>query len=316
MNDEVITKGDLRARTSLALLSAGLPDTEEARANLLPQVMRALIEESLVRQEAAKLGISIPDEAVESAVARVSADNHVPGGDMRAFLQAKNIPYSTLYHQMENQLAWSQIVMRSIRPHIDVSDEEIDASVQGLYDDAGKQEYLMSEVFLAIDHDSDEKEVKALADKLYEQISAGAVFSSVARQFSQGSSAATGGDVGWILAGELAPEISNVLQHMDTSTISTPIRTGDGYYIVGLRDKRVVAYGDVSKVKVRLGQAVKSATTSEAIEVAMEEAEKIKEGVQGCESVQGALPEGWCGKISEILVWSPYQNGWKGLYPL
>ena len=174
----------------------------------------------------------------------------------------------------------------------------------------------MSEVFLAIDHDSDEKEVKALADKLYEQISAGAVFSSVARQFSQGSSAATGGDVGWILAGELAPEISNVLQHMDTSTISTPIRTGDGYYIVGLRDKRVVAYGDVSKVKVRLGQAVKSATTSEAIEVAMEEAEKIKEGVQGCESVQGALPEGWCGKISEILVWSPYQNGWKGLYPL
>jgi peptidyl-prolyl cis-trans isomerase SurA len=60
----------------------------------------------------------------------------------------------------------------------------------------------------------------------------------VARQFSQHPTAATGGDIGWVHDGQLAPELNTALAKMNKGDISDPIRSTGGYYILGLRDRQ------------------------------------------------------------------------------
>lgn len=301
INNEIITKGEIRARLALAFMSAGIKNVPETRRKILPQVMRALIEEELIMQEAKKLGISVSDQEVQAAVAHIANGNKVPGGDMKGFLESKGIPFSTLYKQIKGSVAWNKLVMRSIRPRIEVSDDEVEVAVESLNDNAGKQEYEVSEIFLAVDKDSNEEQVKAFADKLFEQITAGAVFSSVARQFSQGTGAAAGGNIGWIREGELDPAVNKVLQSMDEASVSKPVRSGAGYHILGLRDKRVVAFSDISKVKARLGQVFKSYSdpddlASDGLDRVIEEAETLRQRIKNCDSIESKIAttfDGW-----------------------
>jgi peptidyl-prolyl cis-trans isomerase SurA len=71
-----------------------------------------------------------------------------------------------------------------------------------------------------------------------DQLHQGAPFSSVAQQFSQSSSAATGGDLGWVQTNQLAPEVGKVITTMAPGQVSSAIRTAGAYHIVLLRNKR------------------------------------------------------------------------------
>src|SRR5262249_13137124 len=66
----------------------------------------------------------------------------------------------------------------------------------------------------------------------------GAPFSAIAGQFSQSPSAADGGDVGWIVQGQLADELDRALLDMRPGQVAGPIRAEGGYYILMLRDRR------------------------------------------------------------------------------
>ncbi|HKF72327.1 MAG TPA: peptidylprolyl isomerase, partial [Stellaceae bacterium] len=92
--------------------------------------------------------------------------------------------------------------------------------------------------YLAIDNPSQEAEVKALADRLIDQIHQGASFSAVAQQFSQSPSAAVGGDLSWLTAAELPRDIAAAVPSLQAGQLSAPIRTAGGYYIVGMVDRR------------------------------------------------------------------------------
>jgi len=69
-------------------------------------------------------------------------------------------------------------------------------------------------------------------------LSHGARFSVVARQFSQSATSSAGGDMGWIQPGQLEPELDKALLQMKSGTVTTPIRTASGYYLLMLRDVR------------------------------------------------------------------------------
>ena len=72
VNDEVISAQDLNDRLQLVTLSSGIPDSEEARARLAPQVLRSLIEETLQLQEAERLGITVEDAEIQQALANIA----------------------------------------------------------------------------------------------------------------------------------------------------------------------------------------------------------------------------------------------------
>ncbi|MFA6279615.1 MAG: peptidylprolyl isomerase [Bdellovibrionales bacterium] len=289
VNDSIISSGDLRARLALAILSAGLPDSPEVQKKLLAQTLRTLIDEQLQMQEGKRLEITIPDSEIQDAMSRLATDNQIPGGNMAAFLRQHHIPPSTMKAQIKATLTWNRVAMRELRPRIDIGEDEINAEIGRMRANAGKQEYLVSEIFLGVDKPEDEPEVQALAEKLVEQIKGGAVFGSAARQFSQGLGASTGGDIGWIQSGQLAPELDKTLQTLQKGDVAGPLRTADGYHILGIRDMRIVSMGDMKTMAVKLEQIFRPFTPTTEKESLLREAETIRQTVTDCASLKSTL---------------------------
>ena len=60
----------------------------------------------------------------------------------------------------------------------------------------------------------------------------------MAGQFSQSPSAASGGEIGWVLEGQLPEELDHALLGLRPGQTAGPVRAEGGYYILLLRDRR------------------------------------------------------------------------------
>jgi peptidyl-prolyl cis-trans isomerase SurA len=296
VNEDAISVEDLDARLKLALISSQLPDNPEVRARLKPQVLRNLIEEQLEVQEAKRLNIRVERSEVDQAIENVAKAN---GMDRTAFegrFKQAGIPLGTLRNQALAQIAWAKVIQKQIRPRVDINQEEVDDTYEKLRQNAGKQQFLMAEIYLAVDNPSQEASVRATADRLVDEIKRGANFGAVARQFSQSADAANGGDLGWVQEGQLGEEIDRTIREMRPGILSPPVRAPDGYHVLYMRDRGTVlgtseggpreTQGPSPNDKLLLKQILLAPPQNQAdAEKMVPQIKRLIETVQGCAAI-------------------------------
>ncbi len=241
VNDDVITGLDLAIRTRMSILSAELPDTSEMRNRVARQVLRVMIDERLMLQEAARQNISVQQAEVDAELAKLAERNGITLDQFAGFLVQNGVLLEPLADQIRATIAWSKLVNGRLRPRAVVTEEDIDELLRETEANKGQPQRRVSEIFLAIDQAGVEEEVRLNAVRLIEQIDAGAPFSAIAAQFSDSATAAVGGDVGWVRPGQLSPEVDEALQSMGEGEIAGPVRAAGGYYVLQLRGQRVIA---------------------------------------------------------------------------
>lgn len=256
VNDEVVSQLDLSDRVQLVLLTSSIPDSEVARTQLTPQVLRSLIEEALQRQEAQRLGIEVTDQEIESALGNIAERNGMTVDQMRSFLTANGVNPQTLQRQIRSQIAWVKVVNLVIRPKVDVTVDQLELVVQEARRNQGQPEYLLSEIVLPVDNPGQLTKVAEDAQRLVQTLRAGASFPDLARQVSVSASSEQGGDVGWIGGYAIPPDLLNALEQLGIGDISDPIPSPIGYHIFWLRDRRLsqVSVAADADVEVDLAQ--------------------------------------------------------------
>lgn len=254
VNEDVISLFDVQSRIQLFLVTSGIEDTIEVRQRLLPQVMNALIEEKLKLQEARKEEIETTENEVLNAVQLIEQNNGMQQGAFMSLLAEQGIDPGTFYAQVEADVAWLKVTQQVLARDVDVSEEEVNAVIDRLKANQGKPEYLLGEIFLPTGFGGRDNDVRQLAAQLVERAREGAPFPALAQQFSQSPTAAVGGDLGWVPASELEPEIIRALGRMTPNEISDPIRTLTGYTIVVLREQRAMAEASPLMSGVSLSQ--------------------------------------------------------------
>lgn len=288
VNDEVISFYDLEARVQLAAASAGVADNAEVRDRLRPQVLRQLIDEKLQRQEAKRLNLEVTDAERQQAIQNIERSNNMQPGALAAFLRSRNVSFQTLVDQINATVAWQKVVRRSVRPLVDVGEEEVTEQLNQLRARGGLTEYAVSEIFLPVNRPQDDEPVRQSAERLIEQIRQGAPFPAVARQFSQSATAAVGGDMGVILQGTLDPRLEKALDVLNPREMSTPIRTDAGYYILALREKHQVAAPRAEDNLVSLRRLLVTLPPSASAEDARtqgELAQTLSANASGCSNI-------------------------------
>jgi peptidyl-prolyl cis-trans isomerase SurA len=295
VNDDVITALDLAERMKLVIVSSSLQDTPETRQRLAPQVLRTLIDERIRAQEAKKEGISVPQERIDQRLDQLAQSNNLSRTDFEAVLQRNGLQVDWLADQIRTDIGWALLVQRKFRPTIIVTDEDIDDELQKIRQNQGQPEFLLSEIFLGIDDPSQTDATEQAAQRLIEQLHTGADFAAVARQFSQSSSAAQGGEVGWVRPGDLPPEINNAIQSLAPGEIAGPVRSEGGFHILQVRDRRNTSAGlqrgTVSLKRIVLPLA--SGATPAEVDSANARARSIIGSVTSCEEMnQAAEQEG------------------------
>ena len=260
VNNEAISIPDLVARIDVAIVASRLRASEDLRRQLAPQVLRSLVDERLKVQEAERFGVTVTDAEMANARRSVEQRNGIAAGELDEFLQRQGLNVATVTDQLRAEILWSKLVRGRLGAAVSVGEGEIDEALAQLEANRGRPEFRVAEIFLAVESREQENEVRAAAESLFEQLKAGAKFDQIASQFSQSATAAVGGDIGWVLEGELPGEIEAVLARMQPGRIAPPVRTFDGYSIVLLIDRRTVlsdapaAGPDRESIRQEIGQ--------------------------------------------------------------
>lgn len=239
VNDDAISILDLDSRIRMILHTSDMAGTQENYARVGPQVLRSLIDEKLMMQEARRVGLQVTQAEVDDGLAQIAGNNNFTPDQLKADFAQRGVPVAALTSRIEAELTWQLYVFRNVRTTIKVGEEEINDEIKRIQASAGKPEYLLAEIFLPVDTPAQDAEVAQLAQSLLQQMQAGAPFRALAGNFSRSPSAALGGDLGWVQPSHLDQELQNVVAQLRPGQVSTPVRTLGGYYLIMLREVRV-----------------------------------------------------------------------------
>ena len=291
VNEDVISAYDLLNRIRLVMLTSRLPNTPEIRRRLSAQVLRNLIDERLQMQEAKRLKIEIPDKDVDVLLEKLNKQNRVDPGTIERMLTRSGIDTNALRAKLSAESAWAKVVRRQLRRQVFVGNDEVDEELNRLKTVRNLPRQRISEIFLAIDREENEDRVLELANRLINQVRSGARFSALAREFSQSSSAAVGGDMGWVSKGQLDTVLEQSVANLKKGEIGEPVRTLAGIHILMLVDRVTPQSTSVRKTTMDLAQIVlpvgKDATDGELQKV-LTQAQEIRNATKDCASLREA----------------------------
>ena len=254
VNGDVITGTDVDQRMALVVSAARGEVPEEELARLRQQVLRNLIDETLQIQEAKAQEIEVGSADVEQRYARLAQQNF--GQDTAAmdqYLQSIGSSASSLKRQIEGELAWQRLLGRNVSPFVNVSDEEVNEQLARLEAARGTEEFRLGEIYLSATPKS-QATVARNAEQIIEQLRQGGSFQGYARQFSEASTAAVGGELGWVRPAQLPPALADAAAQMQPGQLVGPVAIAGGYSILLMIDRRQVLTADPRDATLSLKQ--------------------------------------------------------------
>jgi len=240
VNDEMISIFDVNARMTLAIYLSKLANTEETRRRMAPQILRGIIDDKLKMQAAKRQGVTVTQAELAKGMRNWEQRSGLSKGGTSNLARRLGIDKSVIADQVETLAAWRKLLHSKYLSSIQFSDREIDDILAEEESRRGQPEYLVSEIYLPFNSGKNSAEILSLADRLIKQVRDGAPFAALARNFSQSPTAAIGGSLGWVRLGELPAQMDQVIQRLGSNTLSAPIRTLNGVYILNVSNKRAI----------------------------------------------------------------------------
>ncbi|MEO0032458.1 MAG: hypothetical protein RIS94_2216 [Pseudomonadota bacterium] len=291
VNGEIVTGTDVEQRLALIINANGGKVSPEEVDRLRLQVLRNLIDETLEIQEAKSVDIEVAPEEVDDTFNRVAQQNFGQSpAALEKYLGTIGSSAASLKRQIKGEMAWQRLLRRNVQPFINISDGEVREQMDRLKAAKGTEEYRIGEIFLSAT-DETRAQVQANADKIIEQLKKGGSFVAYARQYSEASTAAVGGDLGWIRLAQLPAELSSTAAGLAPGQLAGPIALRGGYSILYLIDKRQVLTADPRDALLSLKQISisfpKGITEKDATEKAAGFAAMVKD-IHGCGQAEAA----------------------------
>ena len=293
VNGTVITGTDVDQRVALLLdanEARNVPEEELQRLRV--DVLRTLIDETLQIQEAAAQEMAVTPEEVNEAYERLASqrfNRSVAEHDQH--LRSIGSSPQSLKRSIEGELAWDRLLRRNVAPFVNVSSEEVNELYERMQASRGTFEYRLAEIFLTA-NETNRAAVAQNARRIVEQLQQGASFVDFARQFSESTTAARGGDLGWIKIEQLQnPQLEEVARQMQPGQLVGPIEIPGGFDILYLIDRRQVGMADPRDAVLSLKQIAIDFPQGTSEEQARQRAGEFAQAVQqirGCGEADSA----------------------------
>ena len=215
--------------------------------------------------------------------------NNIPAGTLINTLLKNGISKDTIYDQIKARILWDKISNSIIKPRITINDNEITNELNIILSNEGKNEYKYSEIFLNFSQISFKQNIMDTATEIKKQINT-ENFGQIAKEMSQSSSAKDGGLVNWTLGSSIPKIIYENIKHMNLESISEPIVTNTGVYILKLEAIRKFKIPDLSHTVTKIA-TIKFEISSEEknIQSFVEKALAKIGNLESCESFSKIL---------------------------
>jgi peptidyl-prolyl cis-trans isomerase SurA len=249
VNGDVVTKTDIDER--LRVTRGSRADPAEARSDavepdMLTRVLRDAIDERLMTQRAAELGLAVRDEDVDRVLAAVRAESGVQDSEtFNNLMEREGMSLVTLRANTRRQLLIEQ-VRQHLFARIAVTNEEAMRHYNTHRAEMARATVTFREVRMAVPrpgHAPDSVRDRALVKvvKVGELLARGVDFEQVAQEFSDGTLKRSGRPIGPVAPGDLEPSVRAALQGLRPGGISAPVETSDGYSFLKLESAKAPA---------------------------------------------------------------------------
>jgi peptidyl-prolyl cis-trans isomerase SurA len=291
VNDDIISSYDLDQRMRLLIVTAGIQPTNDNIPEIEREALSSLIDERLELQELKreekeqKFTIIATDADVDDEVSDIAKQNNTTPEQLLASLVQQGVGADTFRAQLRAEISWQRWIRGRYGSRLRIGEDQIRAFQQRIAAEANKPKYLISEVLLDPQRAGGPQQAVTEANQLITQLHQGAPFQAVARQFSSDSTAANGGDAGWVTPGQFPAEVDSALDQMRPSSLSAPISTKDGVYIIYLRDKQ--AGGGAMLISLKQAAiALAADAPPDQVDAAKAKLEALKPQLHGCENFE------------------------------
>ena len=211
------------------------------------QVLERLIVEEIQLQIGEQAGVKISDAELNRALSMIASENSMNLEQFKESLDANNDSYVKLRDQVRKELIIQRVQRGKVGANIEISEQEIE---NFLNSEEGRsrlaEQYNVQQILLSLSSSAPENKVNLVKEKganLIKRYKEGESFEKLAATYSSDQNALEGGSLGWRKSSELPTLFSNVVVEMKVGEISELIRSGAGFHIIRLAEKR----GDVVK---------------------------------------------------------------------
>jgi peptidyl-prolyl cis-trans isomerase SurA len=270
VNGEAVTLSELEERGGGEYRRAEeMPPGEardKARAKALQSALDQLVAEKLFDAEARSLQLEATEAQIDAAIDDIKRRNRLDDAQLEQALREQGLGKDAFRRQVKRDLETFQILTLKVRSRVKVTDED----VQNYYQSRAKEfpldeEVRVRHVFLALPKvagPAEESPVRAKAEAVLKRLRAGADFAAVAREVSQGPSAAEGGDLGWLRRGSIQAELEREAFALATGRVSDLVRTRTGFHILKVEERR----GGGTKPFEEVKEAIRDRLATEQLE--------------------------------------------------
>jgi peptidyl-prolyl cis-trans isomerase SurA len=236
INNQIITQSDYDRALSdmdqdMRQRGATMQETSEAHRDLL----RSLIDQQLWLSKGKELGVTADTELVKKLDEIRKQYNLDTIEDLEKAAKEQGVSFEDFKQNIRNKIITEQVMRQEVGAHINFTPGEAQR-----YYEQHKQDYAqpeserLSEILITADSTDPAKvqAAKAKADDIEARLHAGGDFSQLARSFSDGPTASSGGDLGQYKRGQLGNVLEDKTFPLKTGEYTEPILTKQGYIIL------------------------------------------------------------------------------------
>jgi peptidyl-prolyl cis-trans isomerase SurA len=243
VNDGVVLKSELQLEVQRIAARLQAQGTQMPPINqIASQVLERLVISQIQLQRAERIGIRVPDETLNVALANVAERNGLTLSELPQMLRQEGIDYQTYRREMREQLTIEQLRQRDVVTRINITPRELDEFVE---QQAGRaftnEEFKLSHILISTSATATADEIAAAEAQIldiHERAKNGESFAQLAIAYSDAQSALEGGDMGWRKGSELPTLFADVVPGLQANEVSEPIRSASGFNLVRVDERK------------------------------------------------------------------------------
>ena len=220
------------------------------------RTLTSLVDVQLQLTRARHLNLKVSDEDVNHQIDALKKQNDVADEQFLQLLKTRGLTLEAYKKQVAESLLITKVVNAEVRSRLTVLDTELQETYrakQQQYQVAGGQ--TVSHIlflFPPYATEQDEQRLRAKAESVLQQLRNGGQFTALARQYSDGPSAETGGLLGTFKPGELLPGFEEAAAQLQPGQISDVVRTRIGFHIIRLEARQEASMRPFAEVQEEL----------------------------------------------------------------
>lgn len=241
VNNDIITSVQLD-KALTARLAAEPQGPSGAPGELAAQrskVLDGLIEEALIRQKNAELGLKVSDEEIEAAIRDVQKQNNLTREQLQEALKAQGMGFDEYRETLGKQILRFKLIGREVQSKVEVTNQEIRDYFRDHIDQFREEPSTrLSRLTFPLKISNPEQlgAVRAKAAGALARLRQGEEFGVVLQEYKEEGSA-EGGDMGAFAEGEITPAFAEAVEGLKDGGISEIVEAAGGLHILKVVEK-------------------------------------------------------------------------------